>query len=297
MRLPVAPLLPIINGLVGDKLELKNHAWTITFSFRTEGKDISLADLGRLKRNVLICVHGLMADERVWKEVSEHVEGDLSVLHVRYNSGLHISTNGKLFAQLLEKLQKRFQFHKIFLAGHSMGGLVVRSACHYAEQKKYQWASFVHTIFLIAVPNAGAMLEKIGYATSFTLRKLIGWKLGLVGHLIEQRSDGIKDLRLGSMVDEDWKENKKNFLDHFKRIPVLPIQGVQYHILIASLSKNDQSLMAKYFGDGLISRGSAVGATLIKVSHVKVFTGTGHNSLLRSKDLCLYIKDIVKRSI
>src|SRR5205823_3723139 len=141
-------------------------------------------------------------------------------------------------------------FSRIFLIGHSMGGLVIRSACYYAHEKHLPWTGSVRCVFLLAVPHDGAALEKMSHATSFVLRKVARFYLGLVGNVLEQRSDGIKDLRLGSMRDEDWKDPKKTLADHFRRAPVPALPGVRYYLLIGTLSKDEKSLIAKYIGDG-----------------------------------------------
>jgi hypothetical protein len=115
-------------------------------------------------------------------------------------------------------------------------------------------------------------------------QKLSRWKLGEVGNIIEQRSAGIKDLRQGAMLEEDWKFPRK------KRTPVPPLAGVHYHVLVGSLMENEKSLLARYFGDGLVTQGSAVAKTLLSVSTVKVFSKTGHNSILTDSRVRLYIK-------
>ncbi|MEZ4750857.1 MAG: hypothetical protein R3B54_09625 [Bdellovibrionota bacterium] len=54
--------------------------------------------------------------------------------------------------------------------------------------------------------------------------------MGHVGALIEQRSNGIKDLRHGAMVDEDLKYGEPAiFLVFDKRTPVPPLPGALPH--------------------------------------------------------------------
>ena len=284
--------LPTINGLIGDKLAENRDPWAIPMSFRTEGRDVSIAELGlRLKGSrVAVLVHGLMADERIWKKFVG-LDQDLNVLHLRYNSGLHISENGQIFAALLESLHDRLQIKKVYLVGHSMGGLVVRSACHYGRKKRHHWLKCTRDIFLIAVPNAGAPLEKLGHVTARVLNR-IKWHLGTIGNLLEKRSNGIKDLRHGSMLDEDWNSPGAH---SGNRHPVPPIPGIRYHVLVGTLSKDEKSLMAKYFGDGLITQQSAVGATLLHLSNVKVLVKTGHNSILSHPEAIRCVRKALQR--
>lgn len=278
--------LPILNGFIGDKLAVKKDSWTIRMAFRVNGEDVEVKDLDKkhIGKNAIVFVHGLMADEKIWKHFLK-IEKDLSVFYVRYNTGLHISENGRELARLLEELQTRMKIKKLFLAGHSMGGLVIRSACYYGQKEKYNWVDHVRSVFLIAVPNAGAALEKISHFTSGILSRFARWHFGLIGNILEQRSNGIKDLRLGFMIDEDWKNPVGG-----ARLSVPPLPKADYHILIGHLSGNEKSLIAQYFGDGLVTHKSAVGVTLFKVSNIHVFPRTGHNSILASPKLFKYVK-------
>jgi len=54
-------------------------------------------------------------------------------LYLRYNSGLHISQNGRALAALLDRLIEQHPgIDRLTLVGHSMGALIARSAGHYA---------------------------------------------------------------------------------------------------------------------------------------------------------------------
>mgnify|MGYP000426215702 FL=1 len=284
--------LPIINGFIGDKLAASSDSWAIGFSLRLQSKDLTLAEaIKRLKnKNLVIYVHGLMADEKVWKHF-QRIEPHFSCLYLRYNTGLHISENGKLLSEFIAELYEKYAFKKIHLVGHSMGGLVIRSACYQAQKKEMKWVKQLKTVFLIAVPNTGAVLEKLTGLTSVVLRRIARFHIGKLGDVLEQRSNGIKDLRLGAMLEEDWKSG-----DTSKRSPVHPVIGVDYHILIGNLLKDENSVMAKYFGDGLVTRESAVGATLIRHASVKVFPQTGHNSILNSPSVVEYVLRVLKKN-
>ena len=58
-------------------------------------------------------------------------------LYLRYNTGRHVSENGRDWRTLLDAARARWpvEVHEIALIGHSMGGLVARSACHYAVER------------------------------------------------------------------------------------------------------------------------------------------------------------------
>lgn len=63
-------------------------------------------------------------------------------IYLHYNTGLHISTNGRDFALLMEVLLHEWPhpIEQLTVLGHSMGGLVARSACHYASLARHAWA-------------------------------------------------------------------------------------------------------------------------------------------------------------
>ncbi len=86
---------------------------------------------------VLVMVHGLCMSDSSWNR-NGHDHGeclardlDADVIYLRYNTGRHISTNGAEFALQLEQLVAAWPVpvRELVLVGHSMGGLVIRSAC------------------------------------------------------------------------------------------------------------------------------------------------------------------------
>ncbi|MEZ4750856.1 MAG: alpha/beta hydrolase [Bdellovibrionota bacterium] len=102
-------------------------------SFRHKGKTSRLKIWIFESAIGLFMWHGLMADEAIWKGFAPKLSKRYSVLHIRYNTGRHISENGKSFCALMNELVRRHSPRKIVLIGHSMGGLVIRSACHYGK--------------------------------------------------------------------------------------------------------------------------------------------------------------------
>src|SRR5262249_52280699 len=112
-----------------------------------------------------VFVHGLCCTEREWFRDGEsygtRLEKDLgwTPLYVRYNTGLHIADNGRALARLLDGLDAE----EIVLIGHSMGGLVARSAAAIGVRKPTQ-------VICIGSPHLGAPLEKGVHALARILR-------------------------------------------------------------------------------------------------------------------------------
>lgn len=288
--------LPIINGLRGNHLEESHSPFAIRMNLRVNGRDVPVEKLGANMegRDVIVLIHGLMADERIWEFYGERLKNYYPVLYIRYNTGRHISHNGKDLSALLKELKVKMKVGRFHLMGHSMGGLVIRSACYYASVQGADWIKHIASIFLVAVPNRGAGLEKLGYVTEHTLKKIQRWCLANVGNALGTRSDGIKDLRMGVIVEEDWKTDRKAIRDLLKLTPVPPLDSVRYHILVGNLTKDEKSKLGRYFGDGLVSQSSATGHGILETAVIKIFPGTGHNSILRNETVYAYLLEQLK---
>jgi pimeloyl-ACP methyl ester carboxylesterase len=146
---------------------------------------------------------------------------------------------------------------EIALVGHSMGGLVARSACHYGADRGYGWAGQVRHVFCLGTPHLGAPLEKAA--------NLAGWGLGRselsrpFAALVNVRSAGIKDLRFGSCVEEDWCDcDPDEFLrDRCTEVPFLP--AATYYFIGATISRDPGDPLGRLAGDLLVRFPSASG--------------------------------------
>ncbi|KAA5635022.1 hypothetical protein F3H16_34415, partial [Pseudomonas aeruginosa] len=126
------------------------------------------------------------------------------MLYLHSNTGRRISAKGRRFSNFLEDLvQRNPRITSIDLIGHSMGGLVSRSALFYGKQNMYQWIHMVENLVCIGSPHHGAVLERFGFALQDRLGAFPF--VGLIGQLVNIRSNGILDLRHGSVRDDDWE--------------------------------------------------------------------------------------------
>ena len=130
-------------------------------------------------------------------------------VYLHYNSGLHVSTNGRAFAAQLEALLDAWPVpvDELVILGHSMGGLLARSACHYGELAGHAWPRHLRKIVFLGTPHHGTPFERGGnwvtslWASAGTPRRFA--RLGKI------RSAGITDLRYGSLLDEDWEDRDR----------------------------------------------------------------------------------------
>ncbi|MCB0042773.1 MAG: hypothetical protein KDE23_23975, partial [Caldilinea sp.] len=62
--------------------------------------------------------------------------------------GLHISTNGRGLAIMLQALLEAWPVpvEELALVGHSMGGLVARSAGHYGPALAHEWPARLRSV-------------------------------------------------------------------------------------------------------------------------------------------------------
>ena len=184
-----------------------------------------------------------------------------SPVYLRYNSGRHISHNGRELAAQLETLLAHWPVpvESICVLAHSMGGLLIRSAVHYGRQGAMQWPEFVRQLVFLGTPHHGAPLERVGTqvhhllaATPFTA------SFAVLGRL---RSAGITDLRYGNVLDEDW-QGRNRFDRHadadLRRSLPLP-EGIACFTVAASRAGKQSKLADRLIGDGLVPLHSALG--------------------------------------
>jgi pimeloyl-ACP methyl ester carboxylesterase len=267
--------LAALNAYIGDALVAGDSPLALTMTLRHRGADLPLepgplADaLPGAGARVAIFVHGLGETDASWRLRADArqpgygacLRRDLghTPIELRYNTGLHISDNGRALAALLKELHEAWPvaIEEIVIVGHSMGGLVARSACHYASVEDHAWASAVRHVFCLGSPHLGAPLEKGVNA--------LGWALGRVpetrplANLLGVRSAGIKDLRYGACVEEDWCDCDPDELltDRCHDVPLLP--GARFYFVAATLTRRPGDPLGAILGDLLVRVPSASG--------------------------------------
>lgn len=277
--------LGVVNGAIGDTLHARANGLDLGMSLRhhdayveLEREALARAIPGATPR-VAVFVHGLMTTEWSWCLESAAYHGDPSAsfgsllardlgytpLFVRYNTGRHVSENGRLLARQLERLLHAYPIpiEELLLVGHSMGGLVVRSACHYAAAEQLAWPAHVRRVFCLGSPHHGAPLEKLGQLAAALLGAIDTPGTRIPARLIEGRSAGIKDLRNGALVDEDWLGRDPDALredDAARDVPLL--DHVAYHFVSATLTTDPAHPLGQLVGDLLVRVPSASGSRL-----------------------------------
>ena len=280
---PLPPALDLtisaLNGVVGDRLEERRNGLRIEMELRHAGRHLPLEPDAIARAfpdaspKLVVFVHGLACNEAVWRFYAEEYYADpdttygsllardlgYSPLYLRYNSGLHVSENGARLDERMAELVRAWPVpvEEIALVGHSMGGLVVRSACHAGRSRSRGWVDQVRHVVCLGTPHLGAPLEKFG--------NLAGWVLGAIdvtrplARLVNGRSAGIKDLRFGYLVEEDWRGRDADDLLEDNRHDIPFLDTATHYSVGATLTRSPHHPVALLLGDSLVRLPSASG--------------------------------------
>jgi pimeloyl-ACP methyl ester carboxylesterase len=269
-------VLGALNGLYGNHLAERGSDLALGMDVRREGADIPVtaaalaAAFPDATSRIVVFVHGLCETDDAWRLLplggarvgrrtyGERLQDELSFtpVYLRYNTGLRVSENGRALARLLDDLLAGWptRVEDLVLVGHSVGGLVARSACHYGELDGRRWINAIRHVFCLGTPHLGADLEKGVNVLSWALGRLP--ETGPFATILNARSVGIKDLRFGSCVEEDWCDRDPDeFLrDRCQETPFLP--DANYYFIGATLSSGP---VGSTLGDLLVRMPSASG--------------------------------------
>jgi pimeloyl-ACP methyl ester carboxylesterase len=295
--------LAAINGLWGDHLDASGNPLAIPMSLRVAGRRIDLtADglksaLPHITGRIAVLVHGLCMNDLQWRRDGRHHGAMLArelgytALVLHYNTGLHISDNGERFAELLEGLIAHWPrpVEELVLVGHSMGGLVARSACHVAETRSLAWRRHLTRLVCLGAPHHGAVLERGGHLLDTVLQ--LSPYVAPFTRLGQARSAGITDLRFGNVRRGDWDGRHPHDQAHDDRTPTPLPAGVRVYLLAATTAEHPRGLRHTMIGDGLVTLTSAWGehrdpalALNVPPLHKGLITQASHWDLLNRRE-------------
>jgi hypothetical protein len=263
-------IVAALNGVVGDYLAETGNPLAITMSMRCRGRSLEIERNAlrialRATGKVLLLVHGLCLNDLQWRRKRhDHGAGlarelGYTPVYLRYNTGLHVSENGRLFAALVETLLEQWPepVRELAILGHSMGGLVSRSACHYAEAAGQHWTRHLRRLVFLGTPHHGAPLERLGNWVNTSL-EIIPYSAPLA-RLGRIRSAGITDMRHGNVLEKDWaRRDRFSPARDFRTALPLPA-GVHCYAVAATMRRANEDPRLDLFGDGLVPVDSALG--------------------------------------
>ena len=213
-------------------------------------------------------------------------------VYLHYNSGLHISSNGRELAQLLESLVNEWPvpITDLVIIGHSMGGLVARSACHVGRESSHAWPRTLRKLVFLGTPHHGAPLARGGHWIDIILG--VSPYTAPFARLGKIRSAGITDLRYGYLLDEDWAGRDRFAPINDRRQAVPLADGVLHYALAATTAASPRGAKGRLPGDGLVPVASALGrhadprrSLALPEANVWIAHSMGHLDMLGSKEV------------
>ncbi|MDX1670395.1 MAG: alpha/beta hydrolase, partial [Limnobacter sp.] len=204
---------------------------------------------------------------------------EVSALHLRYNTGLSVQSNGRRLARLLNKVAEHWPVPvaRILLVGHSMGGLVSRIAVESLGETQQLASPLVKEVVCLGTPHTGAPLARLAgkgeeLFSRFELSKPLGKVLGV-------RSTGVRDLQtgLGSLQTADGRE-------------------VGFHLLGATVGKSTGSRLNESLGDGLVQMSSALADESGQAQRL-AFAEMHHMMLLNHPEIYRQLEAVVRLHI
>ena len=272
---PLSPereaVLAALNGVMGDYLAASDNPLAISMRLRRDGQPLTLelkalaAAIPQFGSKLLVLVHGLCMNDLQWTR-NGHNHGralalDLGYTPVQlhYNTGLHVSANGREFADLIEALVKQWPvpLRELAIVAHSIGGLVSRSAYYYGKAAGHQWPRYLHKLVFLGTPHHGSRLAR-GCDCMNIMLGLSPYSEPFA-RLGKFRSAGITDLRYGNLLDEDWEgiDRFEHSGDLRHAVP-LP-KGIRCYTIAATTGTKVGDLGGELLGDGLVPLNSALG--------------------------------------
>ncbi len=294
-----------LNGVMGDRLAATDNAFATPMSLRYQGHRLNWPmseSLGNPSGKLMLMIHGLCLNDLQWqaqhrRQPFNHAEVlatklDYNPVYLHYNSGLHVSQNGRQLAAQLEQLVENWSgsIDELSVIAHSMGGLLIRSACYYAKQQGLSWPGVLKNIVFLGTPHHGAPLERAGNWLDVILGSTP--YTAPFARLVQLRSAGITDLRYGYLLDQDWHaQNRFQRAPDNRRIVPLP-EAVNCYVVAATTADKATAVSSHLSGDGLVPLHSALAldrdggeSRLFSKSSQWIVYRTKHMALLNSPEV------------
>jgi triacylglycerol lipase len=204
-----------------------------------------------------VLLHGLACNEGVWAfpdpdrpgELTSygaalHAEFGYTPIYLRYNTGRSIAHNGRDLVALLTALVDAYPLpvDELLLIGHSMGGLVIRYACHLGAAGGAAWVPLVRRAFYLGSPHEGAPLAMLAHTAAAVLTAVPNPITRLIGDIFNLRSQGVKELRTAPHHADDAGA----------RTALSWLPSADHYLVFGTLTEDPEHLVALLLGDGLV---------------------------------------------
>jgi pimeloyl-ACP methyl ester carboxylesterase len=285
-----------LHGLIGDRIAEERPHLAIEMAVRHRGRDVALSP-ERLAEafpdasgTLLIFMHGMSETEDYWRRDADlhggtygdrlAAEHGWTPVYLRANTGLSIAENGVILSSLLARIVETWPtpVERIALVGHSMGGLILRTACDVRSNPAAtgpHWTSLVTDIVTLGAPHLGSPVARAVAKGADLLNKLPETRA--LGYFLDHRSAGVLDLEWGTQV--------------------APLPHVRYRLVAATLKERASHPVSALFGDKLVRVPSALGRdwtggpNLFPGADVLHVGGADHFDLLNHPDIYQAMKE------
>jgi len=310
-----AMILAGLNAVAGDRFSAELAPLVIRMAVRADGRDLGLttaevaAAFPDLTPRLAVFVHGFAeTDDSWWRRSDEcepygsrlRAEFGYTPVYVRYNTGRHVSDSGHDLDALLADLAAAWPVPvtEVLLVGHSMGGLVIRSACHYGRQRSAGWVADVRHVFYLGSPHTGAPLARAAGFAGWVLRQAPETRPFAA---IASGPSSARDLRHGYVLEDDWAGCGPDccLRDHRTDAPLLARAG--HYAISATVTANPDSPLGGLVGDLLVQPASAHGQrrgrqrVAFPVELGRGLGGMHHFDLLNHPDVWTAISGLLRR--
>lgn len=309
-----------LNGFWGDYLSRINSRLDLGMTLHHRGRPLPAESRAFAQvppgptSKICVFVHGLATTEWSWSLSSDEHYGTHDVtfgtrlsadlgftpLYVRYNTGRHVSENGRALAKLLTEVLHTYPvpIDEIALVGHSMGGLVVRSAAYSAHLNDEPWLAHLRHLVCIGTPHHGAPLEKAVRLLAAVLGRIEAAGAEVPAEILASRSSGIKDLGYSHSAEGEWLGDDPGEISADNRRIVAHVDGVGYHFLAATMASDPDHPLGKLFGDWFVRLPSASGeaaepAGRIPLTSGTVFSGMSHFDITNHPEVYGALHDLL----
>jgi triacylglycerol lipase len=253
--------LGVLNGAIGQHLSRTDNELGTVMAIYRDGASTTVAQLPLSTPHLVVLVHGIMGTEHIWafpdgSDYGTALEGlGMTALRLRYNSGRAVADNGASLSGLLDEIVATWPVpvESITLVGHSMGGLVVRSALH----RPSTWRPLVRRAIYLGTPHRGAPLERVGKVVHRVLSVIDQPYTRLVADVADLRSDGMKDL--GDVHPDPLASH------------------VKHHVVAGTLF--EVRLLGELLGDALVPLSSVDAPFIVHAGH----NALAHHPLVRER--------------
>jgi pimeloyl-ACP methyl ester carboxylesterase len=280
----------IAHGVLDERFFHLAPELDLQLTLRHRGREVA-ADPASLQRayprasgRIAVFVHGLVHAEGIWSDGAPAgtslpevaAQHGVTPLLVRYGTGRSIGRNGADLASLLDQVVASWPVPvtELTIVGHSMGGLVARAAAVTATREAQRWTSVLTRVVYLGTPHLGSWLEKFANVTSWVLRQASPASAP-IGRLLDGRSRGIKDLRFGTLLEENWGDADLDDLLTGLAEDEPWLADVDHHLIVGRLRPSERHVLNLVFGDSLVRAASAAGA-----GRIRRIAGDTHVSLI-----------------